>query len=140
MAVKRVYKPRRLQYGGTKFPVYRGLRQQRGHGIGGLFSGLFRTVAPMLKPGLKKCLTHIGRRALTASENALADISENNTFIKDAFKKQAKSELAALNPINRIRDSLISNSPVKSRKRAASEKRSTTKTKRKKAKFSKLTL
>ena len=140
MAIKRVYKPRRFQYGGTQFPVYRGLRQQRGHGIGGLFRGLFRTIAPMLKTGLKKGLTHVGRRALTAGANALADISENNTSIKDAFKKQAKSELAALNPINRIRDSLISNSPVKTRKRAASEKRSTTKTKRKKAKFSKLTL
>ena len=54
MAVRRVYKPRRLQYDGTPFPVYRGLRQQRGHGIGGLFRGLFRTVAPMLKTGLKK--------------------------------------------------------------------------------------
>ena len=69
----------------------------------------------------------------------MADISENNTYIKDAFKKQAKSELAALNPIHRIRDSLISNSPVKTRKRAAAEKRSKT-SKRKKAKFSKLTL
>ena len=94
----------------------------------------------MLKTGLKKGLTHVGRRALTASANALADISENNTSIKDAFKKQAKLELAALNPINRIRDSLISNSPVKTRKRAASEKRSTTKKKREKSKVFKINL
>lgn len=121
---KRVYKPR--TYGGMQFPVYRGFRQQRGHGIGGLFRGLFRTVAPMLKKGL----THIGKRALTAGANALTDISENNTSIKDAFKKQAKAEIRALNPINRIKATLNSNSPVKTRKRATSTKKRTAKKKK----------
>ena len=44
---------------------------QRGHGLGDMFCSLFRTV--------------------TADVNVLADMSENNTFIKDALKKQAKN-------------------------------------------------
>ncbi len=111
---KRVNKPR--QIGGVQYPVYRGIRQQRGHGIGGLFRGLFRTIAPMLKTGLKKGLTHLGKRALTAGANVLSDISENNTPIKEAFKKQAKTELRALNHINRMKNKK-SVSSTKPRKR-----------------------
>ncbi len=102
------------QYGGaTQFPIYRGIRQQRGHGIGGLFRGLFRTVAPMLKKGL----VHIGKRALTAGASALSDI-DAGTPIKQAFKNRARVEMNALNPINRINAAL--NSSTNPRKRAAS--------------------
>jgi hypothetical protein len=129
-------KRNRLQYGGTQFPIYRGLRQQRGHGLGGLFRGLFRTVAPMLKTGL----THIGKRALTAGANALEDISTNNTSVKEAFKKQAKSEIRALNPINMIKN-ISPVSSKKSRKRATSKRgRATSKRGHPARKFSKITL
>ena len=125
---------RKTQYGGIQFPVYRGVRQQRGHGIGGLFRGLFRTVAPMLKKGL----THVGKRALTAGANALSDISENNTPIKEALKKQVKSELNSLNPINMMQ-SMNAVSSKKTRKRAATPKKR--KAKRKKVnKFAKVTI
>ena len=49
----------------------------------------------------EKGLPHVGQRALTAGANALADMSANNTPIKEALKKQVKSEISALNPINR---------------------------------------
>ena len=64
-----------------------------------MFHSLFRTVTPHLKKGL----THIGQRAFTAGANALAGMSDNNTPIKEALKKQVKSEISALNPINRMK-------------------------------------
>ena len=86
-----------VQHGGS-FPVFRAMQpQQRGYGLGGMFRSLFPTVTPHLKKGL----AHVGRRALT---NALADMSANNTSLKDALKKQVKNEITALNPINRLKD------------------------------------
>ena len=56
-----------------------------------MFLSLFRTVTPHLKKGL-------------AHANALADMSANNTSLKDALKKQVKNEITSLNPINRLKD------------------------------------
>ncbi len=87
------------QYGGN-FRVFRALQPiQKGYGLGGMFRSLFRTVTPHLKKGLAL----VGRRALTAGANALADMSENSTPLKKALKKQVKSEIANLNPINRMK-------------------------------------
>ncbi len=110
---KTVYNPR-PQY--AAFPVYRGLRQQRGHGIGGLFRGLFRTVVPMLKTVLKKGMVRICKRALTAGASALANINEN---------KRAKAEISAPNPINRIKVTKLSAKPRKRapKKRTAKRKK-----------------
>ena len=72
---------------------------QRGYGLGCMFLSIFRTVTPHYKTGL----AHVGRRALTAGANALADMSANNTPIKEALRKQVKSEISALNPINRLK-------------------------------------
>ena len=102
---------------------------QRGYGLGGMFRSLFRTVTPHLK----KCLAHVGRRALTAGANALADISANNTPIKEAFKKQVKREITALNPTNRLK--VLASEP---RKRKAPQNR--THRKRKVARKGKFTL
>ena len=72
---------------------------QRGDGLGGMFRSLFRTMTPHLKKGL----AHVGQRALTAGANALADMSANNTPIKEALEKQVKSEITAMNPINGLK-------------------------------------
>ena len=97
-------KRRRQQYtssaqSGGSYLVFSAMQPiQRGYGFGGMFRSLFRTVTPHLKKGL----AHVGRRALTAGANALADMSANNTPIKEALKKQVKSEITALHPINRL--------------------------------------
>ena len=75
-------KRRKVQYGNGNIRVFRAHPLQRGHGLGGLFRGLFRTIAPVLKKGLVR----VGQHALKAGSNALEDISSNNTSIKDALK------------------------------------------------------
>ena len=47
------------QVGGA-LPYFTGARVQRGHGFGSLFSGLLRTVAPLIKRGA----VALGKRAL----------------------------------------------------------------------------
>ena len=85
-------KRRRRQYipsaqRGCSFPVFRAMQpMQRGYALGGMFRSLFRTVTPHLKKGLP----HVGRRALTAGENALADMSANNTPIKEVLKSRRR--------------------------------------------------
>ena len=90
---------------------------------------LFRTVTPNLKKGF----AHVGRRALTAGANALADMSANNTPINEALKKQVKSEITALNTINRLK--VLASEP---RKRKAPQNRALRK--RKLARKGKITL
>ena len=93
-AVKR----RKVQYGEGITRVFRAQPLQRGHGLGGLFRGLFRTIAPVLKKGLVR----VGQHALKAGSNALEDVATNNTSIKEALKKHVKNEIQLVNPINRL--------------------------------------
>ena len=48
------------QVGGA-LPYFKGARVQRGHGFGNLFSGLLRTVVPLIRRGAAA----LGKRALT---------------------------------------------------------------------------
>jgi hypothetical protein len=45
---------------GSGMPIFQGVRMQRGHGIGNIFAGFFRSVMPLLK----RIAPVIGRRAL----------------------------------------------------------------------------
>ena len=118
-----VFRGSRYQRGGAWYPVFPSSRRQRGAGLGGLFRGLFRTMAPHLKKGL----THLGKRALTAGANALTDMSENKTSLKDALKKQARSELKALNPINMMKGVASGSSPPKRKRKAVASSKKTKK-------------
>ena len=91
-----MFRGRTLQRG-HGISMYRAPALQRGHGIGGVFSSLFRTVTPMLKRGL----LHVGKNALNAGARALKDVSENNTTIKEALKKEAVNTFHPRNLINR---------------------------------------
>ena len=41
-----------VQQSGTGIPIYHGARTQRGHGLGSILSGLFRSAFPLIKRGL----------------------------------------------------------------------------------------
>lgn len=83
-------------YGGN-IPVFSAQPFQRGHGFGGLFRGLLRTIAPIAKRGLLS----VGKAALNAGARALEDARDNNTSMKQALKKQAVETFHPTNVINR---------------------------------------
>jgi hypothetical protein len=62
-------------------PVFYGSRTQKGHGIGSIFSGLFRTVFPILK----RIAPSIGRQALQTGMQIASDVASGQSF-KDAAK------------------------------------------------------
>ena len=49
---------------GGELPYFTGARVQRAHGFGSLFSGLLRTVAPLIRRGA----VALGKRALTTGD------------------------------------------------------------------------
>lgn len=90
------------------FIVHRGDRFQRGRGLGGFFSGIFRTLKPLLSMGLsagKKVLTSeaaksLGRSALEAGKESLKRVAVDTLTgknIKESLDKElddAKLKLA----------------------------------------------
>ena len=81
------------QAGNGYNPVFSGSRMQRGHGIGSVFSGLFKAAAPLLKRGAKA----IGKQALSTGMELASDLITGKNF-----KTAAKSRLrnAGSNLIN----------------------------------------
>ena len=77
-------------------PVFRSRSYQNGSGLG---STIFKNVLPFLKKGMMKA----GKKALTIGADTLADMSENNTSVKDAFKNQLKKQIPGLESINKSR-------------------------------------
>ena len=86
-----VYRATRVHQRG--YGIYRGRALQRGHGLGGIFKGLFRMAAPLLKKAGKKALRTVGKRALKAGANALTDIAEKRATPKQALKSRVKEIL-----------------------------------------------
>ena len=75
------------QVGGA-LPYFTGAHVQRGHGFGSLFSGLLRSVAPLIKRGALA----LGKRALTTG----AQIAGDGQNIKKATKRRATTAGRAL--------------------------------------------
>jgi hypothetical protein len=58
------------QLGSGVSVVYKGSPYQRGHGIGSFLGGLFRTITPLLRSGVKT----VGKEALMSGVNVLKDV------------------------------------------------------------------
>ena len=71
------------QVGGA-LPYFTGARVQRGHGFGSLFSGLLRTVAPLIRRGA----VALGKRALTTGAQIASDVVAGKN-VKKAAKRRA---------------------------------------------------
>ena len=86
------------QTGHGNIPVFRGDLYQSGYGIGGLLSGLFRsiiptigrTVAPLIKSGAKA----LGKAALRAGKQIIKNSGKQS--LKESVKRVAKKELRRL--------------------------------------------
>jgi len=64
------------QSGGGGVPYYAGAAGQRGHGLGSMLSGLFRSAMPMIKRGL----AFFGRHALKTGMEVANDVVEGQSF------------------------------------------------------------
>ena len=95
--------------------VYRGGRRQRGYGIGGVFSSLFRKakpfaakakpffknkVKPLIKKGMKKAKPHLKKASKIAGKNALntftqvmADVQGGDVDLVDSILTRGKAGL-----------------------------------------------
>lgn len=69
---------------GSGMPIFVGSKNQRGHGFGSLLSGLFKTVAPILKSGLSK----LGKHAASTGISIAGDVLRGQD-IKDSAKNRA---------------------------------------------------
>ena len=68
---------------GSGLPVFQGSRGQRGHGLGSMLSGLFRSAVPMLKRGLAT----FGKHALKTGLEIAGDVAEGKSF-KDSARER----------------------------------------------------
>ena len=107
---------------GEGLQVYRGRRhlgRQSGAGIGSLFSGLMRAVAPTLKAGAKS----LAKRGLAAAANVAGDIVRGDNFgasAKKHFAAQGKDLLGDV--LGAIRPDAVK-APGRKRKRNSRKQR-----------------
>ena len=80
-ASRGMYEDYYLQQSGSGLPVFHGSRGQRGHGLGSMLSGLFRSAVPMLKRGLAT----FGKHALKTGLEIAGDVVEGKSF-KDSAR------------------------------------------------------
>lgn len=77
------------QVGGRIGRVYTGTPHQRGHGIGSFLGGLYRTVLPLFKSGMKA----FGKETIRSGFNVLDDVTNNNMNFREALKKRSNESL-----------------------------------------------
>ena len=76
-----MYETYYLNQAGNGYPVFAGSRMQRGHGLGSIFSGLFKAATPLLKRGAKA----LGKQALSTGMELASDLIEGKK-IEDSSK------------------------------------------------------
>ena len=96
------------QFGGN-LSAFRGPALQKGYGLGGLFKGLARTLAPALKRGL----ISVGKRALQTGTEVLNDYVQGGD-LKTSLKRRAKQN------VNEMIRSAISNKSVNTKSTSVS--------------------
>jgi hypothetical protein len=67
-----------------EFPTYRGVRYQRGQGLGGVFRKLFRWIAPIIKQHGAPILKSVGETGLQGLTNFAKDALEGKDLKQSA--------------------------------------------------------
>lgn len=75
-ASQHMYDTYYTQQSGQGVPVFIGYKGQKGHGLGSVLGGLFRSAVPMLKKGLSS----LGKQALRTGLNIASDVAEGETI------------------------------------------------------------
>lgn len=79
---------------GSGLPVFVGARMQRGHGIGSVLGGLFRSAMPLIKKGVST----LGKQALRTGLEFAGDLLQGKTAKEAAVDR---SKMAAANLLNK---------------------------------------
>jgi hypothetical protein len=78
---------------GHGLPMFVGYRGQRGHGLGSVLSGFFRSASPLLKRGL----AFLGKEALRTGAKIATDVADGQSF-RDAAKKRVSERINEVIP------------------------------------------
>ena len=92
-ASRGMYEDYYMSQSGSGMPVFAGSRGQRGHGLGSMLSGLFRSAMPMLKRGL----AFFGRHALRTGAQIANDVADGESFGNSA-KRRVVEGIKQINP------------------------------------------
>jgi len=69
-----------MQQSGGDVPIFQGYKGQKGHGIGSILAGLFRSAVPLLKRGISYFLPE----ALKTGVKIANDVKEGKPFVESA--------------------------------------------------------
>jgi len=79
-----------MKQSGSGMPVFQGSRMQRGHGLGSILSGFFRSAWPLIQTGAKA----FGKQVLRTGLQIANDVSEGHNF-KDSSKRRIPEGIKA---------------------------------------------
>ena len=85
---RKTYEDYYLNQCGHGMPVFYGTRMQRGHGLGSIFSGLFRSIFPVLK----RVAPVIGKKALQTGIDIVSDVAAGQS-LKESAKNRVSDAL-----------------------------------------------
>ena len=98
----------------SDFPVFRGVKYQTGHGLGGVFKKLFRFIMPIVREHGLPLLRSVGETALKGVSNLASDAIKGKNIkesaeqrFKETFNELKDKSLMKGSGINRKRKSLI---------------------------------
>lgn len=80
-----MYEDYYMAQSGNGVPIFQGSRGQRGHGLGSMLSGLFRSAVPILKRGLAA----FGRHALRTGAQIANDVADGQN-LGDSAKRRVE--------------------------------------------------
>ena len=84
-ASRDLYEKYYLEQSGNGMNVFSGSRGQRGHGLGSMLSGIFRSVVPILQRGLNT----FGKHALKTGIDIVSDVAEGRG-VKESAKRRVR--------------------------------------------------
>jgi hypothetical protein len=108
-----MYEDYYMTQSGNGLPIFEGYRGQRGHGLGSILSGFFRSAFPIFKRGLSL----FGREALRTGAKIATDVA-NGQSLQDSTKRRVTER------INEALPGLIPQSGSGHRRRRIKPKRS----------------
>jgi len=79
-----------LKQSGSGMPVFQGARMQRGHGLGSILSGFFRSAWPLIQTGAKA----FGKQVLRTGLQIANDVAEGHKF-KESSKRRIPEGIKA---------------------------------------------